>query len=153
MQNNTIDKSFVISIMNRLDFFKNFSAEEKESLVHFYQHIVSFQAGEVIIHDGDRDDTTFFILLSGEAVVTKGRQCRPIARLSPGDFFGEISFLTKTPRTATVTAEMELIVIKVDETMIRELGPPVREKIKDNIIAKLVERLRRMNELVERLSI
>lgn len=153
METSTIDKSFVISIMNRLAFFKNFTAEEKENLAHFYQHIVSFQPGEIIIRDGDRDDTSFFILLSGEAVVTKGKQCRPIARLAPGDFFGEISFLTKTPRTATISAEMELIVIKVDEIMIRELGPPVREKIKDNIITKLVERLRRMNELVEQLSI
>lgn len=153
MENNTIDKCFVISIMNRLEFFKNFSAAEKETLSHFYQHIAACRAGEIIIHDGDRDDTSFFILLSGEAVVTKGRQCRPIARLEPGDFFGEISFLTKTPRTATVTADMELIVIKVDEAMIRELTPSVREKIKDNIIAKLVERLRRMNEMMERLSV
>jgi len=65
MENNTIDKSFVISIINRLEFFKNFSAEEKESLAHFYQHIVAFQTGEIIIRDGDRDDTSFFILLSG----------------------------------------------------------------------------------------
>ncbi|RLC27746.1 MAG: hypothetical protein DRH32_09880 [Deltaproteobacteria bacterium] len=152
METDTINKDLVLSIMHRLEFFKNFSKEEKENLVGFYQNIEVYQPGETIIKEGDRDDASFFILLSGRASVTKGRQHKPIAALEPGEFFGEISFLTKTPRTATITADIELIVIRVNETIIDRLTPSVREKIKDNIIAKLAERLCHMNAMMEKMS-
>jgi CRP-like cAMP-binding protein len=57
-------------------------------------------AGKTLIAE-DTAGRQFFILLEGEAEVRRNR--RKIDTLSPGDFFGEISLLSKRPTTATVT--------------------------------------------------
>ena len=44
----------------------------------------------------------FFVLIEGTVRVTKDG--KKLADLSGGDWLGEIALLTKTPRTATVTA-------------------------------------------------
>ncbi|OHB68921.1 MAG: hypothetical protein A2W17_09925, partial [Planctomycetes bacterium RBG_16_41_13] len=93
-------------------------------------------------------DSAFFILLSGAVSVVKGTNAYTIARLSPGDFFGEISFLTKTPRTATIIADDTVLVVKVNKEMLDSLGPSIRDKIKDSIIVRLAERIQRLNNIL-----
>jgi CRP-like cAMP-binding protein len=61
---------------------------------------MDFAAGRVLCKEG-RSGADFFILLSGAADVT--RKGRRIAKMSPGDFFGEIALVDGGPRTATVT--------------------------------------------------
>jgi CRP-like cAMP-binding protein len=50
--------------------------------------------------------SSFHVLLDGRAKVV--RRGRTVARLSPGDFFGEIGLLDPGPPTATVIAESSL---------------------------------------------
>jgi serine/threonine-protein kinase len=145
MKDSRIDKDFTLDIINRLTFFKRFSQEEKKKLVQFHRYYAVYSNGELVIEEGAHGDS-FFIVLSGNANVTKGKSLKSIAKIQPGDIIGEISFLTKGPRTATVTAEEDLIVIRVDETMLEQLGPVTREKFKDNFIEMLIERLKQMNE-------
>ena len=66
----------------------------------------TYRAGEAIIRQGEAAEA-FFILVAGEAVVTRrdpsGRD-QVVARLDPGDYFGEVGLLHGTPRNATVSA-------------------------------------------------
>ena len=58
-------------------------------------------AGEAIVRQGEPGDR-FYLVDSGTlAVHADGRE---LARLGPGDCFGEIALLRGTPRMATVTA-------------------------------------------------
>jgi CRP/FNR family transcriptional regulator, cyclic AMP receptor protein len=61
-----------------------------------------FDEGEVLAEEGQPGDT-FYVLLQGQAKVERGG--RRIARLLPGDFFGEIALIDGGPRSATVEAE------------------------------------------------
>ena len=61
---------------------------------------MDFAAGRVLCTEG-KSGGDFFILLSGAADVT--RKGRKIAKMAPGDFFGEIALVDGGPRTATVT--------------------------------------------------
>jgi CRP/FNR family cyclic AMP-dependent transcriptional regulator len=62
-------------------------------------------AAVVRIHEpGD----SFFVIVEGQAKVVSGSG-RLLARLYPGDFFGEISLLDGGPRTASVLAETPLL--------------------------------------------
>jgi CRP-like cAMP-binding protein len=63
------------------------------------------EEGTAVVREGDRD-STFYVLLDGRAKVV--RRGRTMARLSAGDFFGEISLLDPGPRTASVIAESAL---------------------------------------------
>jgi len=66
---------------------------------------LEFPEGKVLTEQG-RSGGEFFIVLSGEAEVKKDGAV--IARIGPGDFFGEIALLDNGPRTATVTARTAL---------------------------------------------
>jgi CRP-like cAMP-binding protein len=61
---------------------------------------MDFAAGRVLCTEG-QSGGDFFVLLSGTADVT--RKGRKIAKMRPGDFFGEIALVDGGPRTATVT--------------------------------------------------
>jgi CRP-like cAMP-binding protein len=62
---------------------------------------VDFPADHVIVRQGDIG-TGFFVIVSGGARVV--RDGETLARLGPGDFFGELSVLDGQPRLAQVLA-------------------------------------------------
>jgi MFS family permease len=64
---------------------------------------VPMRAGEVIAREGDHADR-FYLVAEGDLRVTQGEAGTPLRDLGPGDVFGEIGILRRSPRTATVTA-------------------------------------------------
>jgi len=82
------------------------------------------EQGEVLIREGEEGDS-LFILTGGrlEAKGTFGGRELRLAALSPGDILGEVAFLKKVPRTATVTAMEPSSVIELQgERTRQELG-------------------------------
>ena len=64
---------------------------------------VEFPAGHVINRQGEIG-TGFFVVVSGEVRVV--REGNDIARLGPGEFFGELSVIDGRPRVAQVIADV-----------------------------------------------
>ncbi|HZK91088.1 MAG TPA: ATP-binding cassette domain-containing protein [Stellaceae bacterium] len=60
-----------------------------------------FDAGEVIIREGDEGEE-LFLIAEGEVEVL--RQDHEVARLGPAEFFGEAALISGAPRNATVVA-------------------------------------------------
>lgn len=132
------DQSRLLNLVGRLPFFKRFSDYEKSQITHYDVSFKMFDANQMIIREGTKD-TAFFILAQGTVNVLKGQ--RLIAQLGPGEIFGELAFLTDTPRSMTVATVDKSLVLRVDQEMMAHLGPNSREKFKDQIILKLVARL------------
>lgn len=135
----------VLSLMDKLSFFGQFTSDEKAELARFEHSLVRVEMGDKIITQGE-EDTSLFVLLKGEAEVTKKEAPgTTLAKLLPGAVLGEISFISKKPRASTVTASTESMVLKMDQDMMDEVGPTIRDKIKTYLLNLLIKRLDNMN--------
>jgi small-conductance mechanosensitive channel/CRP-like cAMP-binding protein len=68
--------------------------------------------GEVIVREGDAG-ASMFIVESGHVAITVGPERREVARITAGGYFGEMSLLTGAPRSATVTATGDCVVLEI----------------------------------------
>ena len=78
---------------------------------------VSVDAGSVVCREGDPGDLFFIIEAGTLAVIAEiGDQPRQLARLGPGEFFGEMALLGQGRRTATVRAKTACDLFVLDKS-------------------------------------
>lgn len=138
--------------MNRLDFFRAMTANEKKALLD--KNLIkvrSYRADEVLIEHGRHGDE-FFMLMSGVLDVSTSTGHK-VAEIRPGQFFGEVAFILNERRTANVIAKEDVVVMVLDHTTLKLLPVALRDKIKDKLIAGLVKRVSELNGKVEQLSL
>ncbi|MBF0614766.1 MAG: cyclic nucleotide-binding domain-containing protein [Magnetococcales bacterium] len=161
-------------IFRQIDFFRPFLDQERRALAGRHTHLVAYDVGEYLIQEGSLDERSLFLLLSGGASVVKQGASIPLAAMAPGDFFGEVSFLTARPRTSNVivhppaalTDETPTVpnlfqlgltatlhqatatVLRFDPELMSDLDVPLRIKIKDHVIQHLTQRVERMHRQV-----
>jgi len=82
---------------------------------------VSFQAGEVVIREGDVGDAAYMIT-SGtcRAYRTVDGREETLATMETGDVFGEMALLLYEPRAATVVAETDTTLLVLDKQTLAE---------------------------------
>jgi MFS family permease len=99
----------------RLPLFAGVSNAAVERALDRFE-VVTVDAGDVIIRQGDRADR-FYIVESGSLVVhqrdTQGTE-HELRRLGPDSVFGELGLLTGAPRSATVEALTDGVVLALD---------------------------------------
>ncbi len=76
---------------------------------------------ERIVRQGD-SGRSMFIVLDGRVRVTIEPSGQEVAVTTAGGFFGEMSMLTGDPRTATVTALDDAVLLEIDADRFRELA-------------------------------
>jgi CRP-like cAMP-binding protein len=75
----------------------------------------TYEDGQVIFEEGSHGDC-IYVIQTGEVEISKktGRARLVIGVLKAGDIFGEMAYMDKEPRSATVTAKGEVVVGIVD---------------------------------------
>jgi CRP-like cAMP-binding protein len=106
-----LHKDAKVELLKGVPLFSKLKRKELEDVAHIADEI-DLKAGKEMATEGDRG-REFFVLLKGEAEVTKGGE--RINTMREGDFFGEIALVTKMPRTATVTATSDVDVLVITE--------------------------------------
>jgi signal transduction histidine kinase len=79
--------------------------------------VCTYPPDTALCHE-DALETTFYIILEGEVLVTKhinDAEARELKRLHPGDFFGEMALIHNAPRAATVKSMVPITVLEVDK--------------------------------------
>ena len=73
-----------------------------------------FKSGDILVREGDETDSVY-LLISGTAKATKeiDGKIREVSRMGAGQLIGERGVLLGEPRSATVTAENDLEVLKI----------------------------------------
>ena len=126
-----------VDVLGQVPLFAGLSRRHLKQIAEHADQ-VSFLEGETIV-EVDQPGGSFFVILEGEVRVLRG--AHTIARMGPGEFFGEISLLDGGPRTATVVAETPVLTARVfkrsfDQVVTHE--PTVASKV----LAVVARRLR-----------
>jgi hypothetical protein len=95
--------------------FKDFSVDELVAVIQGLT-LLSFEAGQVVITEGDAGDSLYMLTSGSVQVIRKTPQGRRtvVGSLKEGAFFGEGSILTGRPRTATVVAASRCEMLELD---------------------------------------
>ncbi|MFC1906017.1 cyclic nucleotide-binding domain-containing protein [Chloroflexota bacterium] len=82
----------------------------------FEKFIHKYHKGDVIFEENDTDNE-MYIVYSGSVDIYKGTddKCLFVAKVSEGDFFGEMAVIDNSPRSAGAIAAEETQLIVLDE--------------------------------------
>ena len=95
-------------------------------------------AGHTLIREEARVAYSFFILVEGGAEVRRGG--RRVAKLGPGDVFGEMALILRRPRTATVTLTQPTRLLAISAHNFRPLlidSPEIQFKLLEALAERL----------------
>ena len=123
------DQLRICEFLKGVEAFKNLTPLELTDVAERMTRR-QFMPNEVIIREGDAGEELFLI---SEGEVEVDRAGREVARLGPGDFFGELSLMSGDPRNATVVATKPVdtyILGKDDFTAAIEASAGFREQLR-----------------------
>jgi MFS superfamily sulfate permease-like transporter len=117
-----------------------------------------YRAGDVVIKEGDQDRSLFTIAKGTASVkidLAGQNRSKRLATFSPGTVFGEVALLDKQPRSATVTADEDLVCYVLSEDGFHALTsahPRIAIHLLMNLGRELSRRLRRSTIMVSQLE-
>jgi CRP-like cAMP-binding protein len=121
-------KNAKIKLLQGVPLFARCSGKELEAISMIADEL-DFKEGKELAREGAAG-REFFVIVDGTAEVTRGP--RKLRMLSDGDFFGEISLITKLPRTATVTTVSPLRALVITDRSFRRMlddSPSIQRKV------------------------
>jgi potassium efflux system protein len=131
-------------LLRRVTYFEQCTDLELRQLIEYgYRQL--FSAGQIVCKENDPGDS-FYIILSGNVEVLSQKANKYIATLHEGEFFGEISLLLGTPRTATVKTSEDAILFVVERHDLQKLLIE-QPNLADQIAQKLSERQQALRDL------
>jgi putative iron-dependent peroxidase len=127
-----------LAALRRVPLFQSLDVAQLRRLAELSADLHA-SAGDTILEQGSPGDE-FFVVVEGRVAIE--RDGRRVARLGPGDFFGEIALIDGRPRSASVVAEGEADLVVLDlpgfDALLDEYPGLGR-----TVARALVERLRR----------
>jgi tetratricopeptide (TPR) repeat protein len=126
--------------------FADFGQEELEMAISLAK-VKNFKAGDVIWREGEMGSSILCITSGKVEVKAKnlfGKEVK-LAELKERDFLGEVAYITKKPRTATIIALEDTEVLEFEESAMDEIISKFPE------VKKIMEKyyLERANKTVE----
>jgi CRP/FNR family transcriptional regulator, cyclic AMP receptor protein len=109
--------------------------------------------GQVLFREGELGEE-MFVVVRGSIVVSKPvkeRVEQVLARMGPGDFFGEMSLFDRAPRSATIQADSDATLLALDREALRrltEVSPRAAAAFFHALVQVFIERLRASGDLV-----
>lgn len=139
--------SMIHKLTKDIPFFSGFSTEETELLLADGCCFVQYKNGDVIIRQGDLENSAVFIILSGAASVRKEEYSEHIIDyIEAGSIVGESAFLVNgRSRMASVIADGSVEAFKLDRSTLEKFDCSLQLKITKKLVATIVERLDRMH--------
>ena len=113
-------------------------------LFKYYEKIEDFVSGDIIFQEGQPGDAMYLVLKGLVNIQVKGKS---VAKIGPGDFFGEMSLIDDQFRSATATAMRNSQLVAVGEEQFFRMVKK-KPEFAIYILQILVKRLRNMDEKI-----
>ena len=142
----------VKAFLREVRLFKNVGAEDLAVLATSLRER-PLRKGQVLFREGDAG-SEMFLLRRGSIVISKtvtGRVEQVLARMGPGDFFGEMSLFDRSPRSATVQADADSTLLVLDRAALArmtEQSPRAAAAFFQSLVHVFIDRLRASGDLV-----
>ncbi|MFL5736200.1 MAG: cyclic nucleotide-binding domain-containing protein [Actinomycetota bacterium] len=127
-----------VALLEKVPLFNGLSRRHLRRIAGLADE-AQFPAGKVIVQTGSRGNA-FYVIVEGTAKVVAGYSSRTLARLGPGEFFGELALLDGGPRTASVVAVEPMTAIRIQRAQFRKMlrsEPEVGLKILEELAGRL----------------
>ena len=141
-----------ILFLKRIPIFTNIHGEGLKRIADIAQEKV-FEAGKVIFHENEMGDV-LYIIKKGSVQIFKilgSGQEKTLAVLHEQAFFGEMSILDNSPRSASAKATEDSTLLAVDKESFKEVVNEYPE-IAFEIFKVFSQRLREANKEIQNLS-
>lgn len=129
-----------------IPFFSSLSKEERKEVTDAAT-LRGFSTGEVIVYEGDTGRSIFVIISGRVRIFGRDYQGKDfeLAILEPGEFFGEMAFLTGKPRLVSAMAEDTTLLMELSYTPMRKL---IQEHtaVREVLLEYYVDRLKKIKE-------
>lgn len=130
----TIEKMIILKSINL------FSEVSQNDLLSLASHVneIEYTKGDLIIEQGDLG-TSMYVIVNGEVdVIVNGKQ---VTTLGEKEVFGELAALNPEPRSATIIANSDVLLFKIERSVIYDLMS-VYQNVAKAIIGILCQRIR-----------
>lgn len=136
-----------VPVLMRNPLLGQFRAEDWRLFVH-YLRVVEFEAGTMIVAEGDEGHDMYFIL-EGEAALS--RDTLDLGTLGPGEHFGELALISHRVRAASVSARTKMWAARLSrnqfDTMCED-APYVALRFVQALLSSVGARLTEMTDSV-----
>lgn len=129
-------------------WFKHFSPEQVEELMAAGA-VEIYSRNQIILSEGE-NNKTFYIILQGQVRIFKGQQA--ICHLAAGDCFGEMSYLSAIPATASVVAESVVMLWEVTPALMENASGSSQLGFYKAFLSVMIKRLMASNENIAKLQ-
>jgi serine/threonine protein kinase len=120
-----------------LAFFREFSDDQITEVVNASDWR-EYKKGENIITEGE-PETAFYIIAKGGVEVVKNEMV--VGMMKQGDCFGEIAFLTRQPRNATIRARTDVSLMSVSTSLMEQASKETQLRYYRIFLENLITRL------------
>lgn len=131
----------IVDHLNKISFFDEFTAEEKQQIAQLPGTIQTYQRGECVIRKGTTDPTMYFVLEGNVAISASEDLNHEITELHVGALFGDVPFVKAVPRVTSVIAKENVTLLRFHNDQLGKLEPSVISKFKDQFLKLFVIRL------------
>jgi CRP/FNR family transcriptional regulator, cyclic AMP receptor protein len=131
-----IGKNVKVDLIRRAPLFAACSKKELAEVASIADEI-DLPEGKILIKEGGQG-REFFVLVDGTVDVIQGEET--VASMGPGDFFGEIALVAKTPRKATIQATSPVRALVITDRAFRALLDR-SPQIQNRVLRTLAERV------------
>ncbi len=110
-------------LVRSVTFFKDLVKVDRSQvdLLLSVSEFVRADAGDVVMSKGDVEHTLYF-LLRGQMSVYSGSGTQTLNTINPGEVVGTLSMVSGSPRSATVVAQTDVILLSIDHMYFNDVN-------------------------------